>query len=210
MRHSSRLLCAVLLTSCLVAVAKDKKKFLLPADIVQARTAWVIIDPHAGVDVKDPNANNIARSAVERALAKWGRLEPVADPSLADIIIVIRKGTGKVAEPTIADTPINAPPPMIGQRTDAGVDASARTGTPPPFGSPDPRSSDPHPQMEIGDTQDNFAVYRCNRMQQTTNPLNASAVWRYSATNALDSPGVPAVDQFRKVILESEKELAKP
>ena len=204
MRHRSGVICAVLLMSCLVATAKNKKKVLLPADIVEARTAWVIIDPGAGVDVKDPNANNLARSAVENALAKWGRLEPVADAAQADLIIVVRKGNGKIAEPTIADTPINTPPPMIGQRTDSGVNASARTG-PPPFGQ-----SDPHPQMEIGDADDTFAVYRCNRMHDTGNPLNAPAVWHYSAPNALASPGVPAVDEFRKLLLESEKQLSKP
>jgi hypothetical protein len=211
MRHRSRLICAVLLMSCLVATAKNKKKVLLPADIVQASTAWVIIDPDVGVDVRDPNANNLARNAVENALAKWGRLKPVADPSLADLVIVVRKGNGRIAEPTIAGTPVNTPPPMIGQRTDSGVNASARTGSPPPFGESDPRGqSDPHPQMEVGDPQDNFAVYRCNRMHDTGNPLNSPAVWRYSAPNALDPPTVPAVEEFRKIMLESEKQLSKP
>ncbi len=204
MRHRSRLICAVLLMSCLVAAAKNKKKVLLPADIVEARTAWVIVDPDAGVDAKNPNANNQARSAVENALARWGRLKPVADISLADLIIVVRKGSGRMVEPTIADTPVNAPPPMIGQRTDSGVNASARTGAP-PFGEPDPR-----PQMEIGDTQDNFAVYRCDRGHENGNPLTAPAVWRYSAPGALASPDVPAVDKFRDLMLESEKQLSKP
>lgn len=211
MRHGSRLVCAVLLMSCLVATAKNKKKVLFPADIVQARTAWVIVDPNAGVDVRDPNANNLARTAVENALANWGRLKPVTDPSLADLVIVVRKGNGKLAEPTIAGTPINTPPPMIGQRTDSGVNGSARTGSPPPFGESDPRGqADPRPQMEVGDPEDNFAVYRCNRMQTPGNPLNSPAVWRYSAPNALAAPGVPAVDEFRKIMLESEKQLAKP
>jgi len=204
MRH--RVICAVLLMSCLVATAKNKKKIPLPADIVQARTAWVIVDPDAGVDVRNPTANNLARSAVESALAKWGRIEPVTSAEQADLIIVVRKGNGKMAQPTIADTPINTPPPVMGQRTDSGVSGSAsgRTG-PPPFGA-----SDPHPQMEVGDADDTFAVYRCNRLHDTGNPLNAPAVWRYSAPNGLAAPGVPAVDEFRKVVLESEKQLAKP
>ena len=204
MRHRSELVCAVLLMLCLVAAAKNKKKVILPADVVQARTAWVIVDPDAGVDVRDPNANNLARGAVENALAKWGRLQPVADPSQADLIIVVRKGNGKMVESTIAGTPINTPPPMIGQRTDSGVNASARTG-PHPFGQPDP-----HPQMEVGDPQDNIAVYRCNRTHEISSPLAAPPVWRYSAKDALASPSVPAVDEFRKAILEAEKQLSKP
>jgi len=204
MRYRSGLIYAALLATCLTATAKNKKKVLLPDDILQARTAWVMVDPDAGVDVRNPNANNMARGAVENALAKWGRLEPVTDVSLADLIIVVRKGNGRMVEPTIGGTPANAPPPMIGQRTDSGINGAARTG-PPPFGQ-----SDPHPQMEVGDTEDSFAVYRCNRGHDTTNPLNAPAVWRYSAKNALQAPGVPAVDAFRSAILEAEKQAAKP
>jgi hypothetical protein len=204
MRYRTGLVCAALFMSCLTGSAKNKKKVLLSEDILQARTAWVIVDPDAGVDVRNPNANNMARGAVENTLAKWGRLEPVADVSLADLIIVVRKGNGRMVEPTIGGTPANAPPPIIGQRTDSGINGSARTG-PPPFGQ-----SDPHPQMEAGDTQDSFAVYRCNRGRDTTNPLNAPAVWRYSGKDALDAPGVPAVDAFRNAILQAEKQAAKP
>ena len=209
MRYRSGLICAVLLMSSLAATAKNKKKALLPSDIVQARTAWVIVDPQAGVDVKDPNANNLARGAVENALASWGRLQPVTSPEQADLVIVVRKGNGKMVDPTIAGTPMNTPPPAIGQRTDSGVNASAsgRSG-PPPFGA-----SGPHPQMEVGDSDDNFAVYRgyhLNDASNTGNPLDAPAVWRYSGPNALAGPDVQAVDQFRKVVLESEKQLSKP
>jgi hypothetical protein len=49
-----------------------------------------------------------------------------------------------------------------------------------------------------------FAVYRGKRQD----PLDASAVWRYSAQDALRSPGVPAVDAFRKLIAEAEKQQA--
>jgi hypothetical protein len=47
-------------------------------------------------------------------------------------------------------------------------------------------------------------VYRGSR----ENPLDAPAVWRYSAKNALQSPAVPAVDAFRKLVIESEQQLA--
>jgi hypothetical protein len=192
---------AVLILSCQFVVAKGKKKILLPTDVLQAHTAWVIIDPYAGLDVTDPNANNIARANVESALARWGRLSPVTDPAMADLVIVVRKGNGKMAQPTIAGAPANTPPPVIGQRTDSGIGAAGRTGT---VYEP----SDPHPQMEVGNTQDMFVVYRGNRNVDDRNPLDSPPVWRYSASDALESPGVPAVDAFRKVIAEAEKQLA--
>jgi len=204
MPYRRSLALSVLLLSCLAAVAKNKKKAPLPMDILQAHTAWVIVDPHAGVDVTDPNANRQARADVERALAKWGRLMPVTDPSQADLIIMIRKSNGKLAQETIGNTPINAPPPVIAQRTDGGINASARTGPP-------VQASDPHPQMEMGTPDDTFAVYRGDPNHITEqNPLNSPPVWRYTGRDALASPGVPAVDAFHKAVNDSEKALAGP
>lgn len=204
MSYRRSLTLSVLFLSCLVAVGKDKKKVPLPIDILQAHTAWVIVDPQACVDVKDPNANRIARADVENALARWGRLTPVTDPSTADLIITVRKSNGKMVQPTIADTPINSPPPVITQRTDTGVNASGRLG--PPLST-----SDPHPQMEVGSTQDMFVVYRGDpNHTNSNNPLDSPPVWRYTSKDALESPSVPAVDAFRKVIAESEKTLAGP
>ena len=51
--------------------------------------------------------------------------------------------------------------------------------------------------------QNEFVVYRGSR----ENPLDAPAVWRYSAKNALRAPAVPAVDAFRKLVIESEQQL---
>lgn len=198
----------VLFLSCLVAAPKNKKKAPLPVDILQAHTAWVIIDPHAGMDVQDPNANRQARADVEHALAKWGRLTPVTDPAMADLVIVIRKGNGKLVQPTIGSAPGNSPPPVIAQRTDSGINVAGRTG--PPL-----EESQPHPQMEVGGTQDSFAVYRGNPSYNNSagtsdNPLDSPAVWRYIGKDAFASPGVPAVDAFRKAINDSEKVLAGP
>src|ERR1700739_1407301 len=119
MPHRSTLIAAVLLLPCLVAAGKDKKKGVLPQDILEAHTAWVIVDLDAGVDIQEPNANNNARRNVENALVKWGRLSPVTDPNMADIIIVVRKGNHKIVQPTIGGTPANSPPPMIGQQRDS-------------------------------------------------------------------------------------------
>ena len=203
MHWRRNLVLSVLFLCCLSAVAK-KKKPPLPVEILQAHTAWVIVDPQAGVDVTDPNANRLARADVENALARWGRLMPVTDSSQADLIIVIRKGNGKLAQETIGHTPINAPPPVIAQRTDGGINASARNG--PPL-----QTSDPYPQMEIGTSDDTFAVYRGDPKHITEqNPLNAPPVWRYTRKDALEPPSVPAVEAFRQAINDSEKALAGP
>jgi hypothetical protein len=55
-----------------------------------------------------------------------------------------------------------------------------------------------------------FVVYRGTGGSTDPNwsPLDASPVWRYSSKDALASPSVPAVEVFRKLIAESEKQLA--
>jgi hypothetical protein len=50
-----------------------------------------------------------------------------------------------------------------------------------------------------------FVVYRGGQ----ADPLDKAPVWRYIAKDALHSPDVPAVDQFRKVIEEAEKQAQK-
>jgi hypothetical protein len=203
MRFRTASTSAILLLASLTAAPKDKKKAVLPTDVLQARTVWVVIDPNAGVDIRDPNANNSARAAVENALARWGRLSPVTSPEMADLIIVIRKGSGKLVEPTIGGTPINSPPPAVGQQTDSSIGGASRAG-PPPFGS-----SEPRPQVEAGNTDDSFLVYRGNHINDGLDTaLDTSALWRYTAKDALASPAVPAVEAFHDAIAESEKALA--
>jgi hypothetical protein len=63
--------------------------------------------------------------------------------------------------------------------------------------------------VEIGESQDTFVVYRGNKENPSGSPLEAPAVWRYSATDALEAPEVPAVFVFRDVISKSEKALNK-
>src|SRR5271168_3223186 len=101
----------VLLAFSLSAFAKDRKTVLIPADVLKARTVLVIVDPSAGVDAQDPNANRLARTDVEQALYKWGRFTTVQEGFTADLIIVVRKGNGKIVQPTISGTPVNGTPP---------------------------------------------------------------------------------------------------
>jgi hypothetical protein len=199
----------ILLVSCLSAIGKDKKKVLLPTDVLQARTVMVVVDPDAGLVVQDPNGNRNAREDVEKALMKWGRFSMAMEALNADLIIRVRKGYGKMAQPTIGGVPINDRPVVL-QPTESGGRAGGRVGNPPNAG--DPSNSQyppggPGPQAEIGPSQDMFVVYRGGR----DNPLDSAPVWRYTAKNGLQSPAVPAVEEFQKLVAEAEKQqAAKP
>jgi len=200
----------VLALCCAVAAAKNKKKVPLPEDVLRAQTVLVIIDPNAGMDIEDPNANRIARVDVEQALMKWGRFSLATEASTADLVITVSKGNGKIAQPTIGGVPNNNRP-VIFEPSNSGVRIGGRQGTTGDPGDPsNPQSQPPNPQPEaqIGRSEDMFVVYRSNRNDPRDAPLDSPAVWRYTAKNALHSPDVPAVDEFRKAIVESEKQLA--
>lgn len=197
-------------------LASAKKKAVLPVDVLHARTLLVIVDPTAGVDVGDPNANRVAREDVERALNQWGRFTLVQEGSTADLIVTLRKGNGKWIQRTIGGTPINGIPPVSGNST--STPSQTTTGGNVVWGRRPPNDpssagtqpSTPEPQIEGGSPQDMFAVYRGTGESTDPNssPLDASPVWRYSSKDALASPSVPAVEVFRKLIAESEKQLA--
>ena len=198
----------LLLLCCTFAAGKDKKKIILPADVLRAETVLVVIDPDAGIAADAPLANKMARDDVERALMKWGRFRLANDASNADLIITVRRGSGKVAQPTIGGVPSNDRP-VIFQPTDSGGRIGGSRGTPPTPG--DPTASqypNPTPQVEVGQIQqDMFVVYRGQR-DSDGDPLDSPPVWRYQAKDALRSPSVPAVDEFRKLITEAEKQQA--
>jgi hypothetical protein len=195
------------------ALASAKRKAILPVDVLRARTVLVIVDPTAGVDVSDPNANRAARADVEKALDQWGRFTLVQEGLTADLVITVRKGNGKVIQSTIGGTPINGTPPVSGGTTSSPDQTTTRAGVRWGTGNPnDPSNagtqpSTPRPQMEAGSPQDTFVVYRGSTGPDQS-PLDAPSVWRYSGKDALASPSVPAVEAFRKLIAESEKQLA--
>jgi hypothetical protein len=191
---------------CLVAAGKDKKKVMLPTDVLEARTVLVVVDPEAGMAIDAPNANRTAQEDVEKALMNWGRFSLAPDVSTADLVIEVRKGNGKVAQPTIGGVPVNNRPVIL-EPTDSGVGIGGHRGTPPQAGDPtNAQTQNPSPQVEVGQAQDTFVVYRGKR----DDALDAPAVWRYGAKDALRSPGVPAVDEFRKLIAEAEKQQGGP
>lgn len=183
------------------APAKDKKE-ILPAYVLEAKTVLVVIDPDAGISSSNPNENRNAQEDVEKALMNWGRFSPTLDAIDADLVISVRRGHGKAVSNTTGGVPNDRP--VIMEPTDSGIRIGAQHGTPTPVTADSPPPS-PHPQTEIGPTEDTFIVYR----GKVEYPLDNAPVWRYVAKDALSSPSVPAVAQFQKVIEQTEKELAQ-
>jgi hypothetical protein len=197
----TRVLVLLVLLSTSLAIAGNKKKPLLPAYVLKARTVAVLIDPNAGTSVTSPLANKTAQEDVEKALMKWGRFTPVMDTQTADLVITVRKGSGKMVQPTIGGLPTNDRPVVV-QPTDSGIRIGGQKGRPPDSTQPAPQDTNPHPQTEIGPSEDMFVVYEGH----VDGPLDRAPAWRYMTKNALHSPNVPAVEEFRKVIEETEKQ----
>jgi hypothetical protein len=183
-------------------IAYAGKKMLLPAYVVQARTARVLIDPNAGTSVEDPLANRTAQDNVEKALVKWGRLKPVMEAASADLVIVIRTGNGKIVQPTIGGLPTNDRPVIV-RPTDTDIRLGAKKGQPPGETQPAPQDTAPSPKVEMGQGEDSFLVYDA----KITNFQEVAPAWRFTGKKALRSPDVPAVAEFRKAIDEAEKQL---
>jgi hypothetical protein len=185
------------------ANAKDKKKIVLPDYVLKARTVLVVVDPNAGIALQNPNANRIAQEDVEKALMNWGRFTLAMEPTTADLVISIRKGNGRLVNPTVTGPGNNRG--VILQPTDGGVRIGGQRGAPSPVTDPGmggPPDTRPHPSTEIGPSEDVFAVYRGG----VEYPLDSAPGWRYLAKDSLNSPGVSAVTEFRKLIEEAEKQ----
>jgi len=162
----------------------------------------VLIDPEAGTPVNSPLANKTAQEDVEKALMKWGRLAPVMETETADLIIIVRKGSGKIVQPTVGGLPTNDRPVVV-QPTDSGIRLGGQKGRPPDSTQPAPQDTKPYPRTEVGQSEDMFVVYQGH----VDSPLDRPAVWRYMSKDALHSPNVPAVAELRKAIEETEKQL---
>jgi len=184
---------------------KDKKKIPLPDDVLSARTVLVVANPDDGISLERPNDIPIARQDVEKAIMLWGRFTLVMEARSADLIITVHKGSGKTVTPIVRGGPVDDRP-VIAESTDEQTRIGVHHGGPSDLGDPnvDPQNTGPHVGEEIGASQDMFVVYRGG-----ADPLDGAPVWRYIAKDALRSPEVPAVDQFRKAIEEAEKQAQK-
>lgn len=184
------------------AIAKSKKKQVLPDYVLRAETVLVVIQPEAGEPVTNLTANRTAQENVEKALTQWGRFRLVMEAQTADLVIAVRKG--HASGPTVRNLPTDNRPVII-QPSDGNVRIGGQQGRPPGGGFPGqggPTAQGPRIDNEIGPSDDSFEVYR----GAIESPLDSAPVWRYMAKNALDAPQVPAVEQFRKVLTESEKQ----
>jgi hypothetical protein len=194
-----RVLLSLILLSTLLATANNKKKNLLPAYVLKARTVLVVINPDSGISATAPVANRTAQEDVEKAMMRWGRLTPVLNSQTADLVITVRKGNGKLAQPTIGGVPTNDRPVIL-QPTDNGFRTGGQKGrSPDATGS---RDAEPRPRVEVGPSEDMFVVYEGG----VDRPLDHPPVWRYVVRDAFHSPDVPAVAEFRKIIEEAEKQ----
>jgi hypothetical protein len=186
--------------------AKDKNKPTIPPYVLRARTVAVIVDPTAGMSVDDPRANQVAQKDVETALLNWGRFEPVIGAPGTDLIIVIRKGHDRLVDQTIPDPRQNNRAGVINP-TDNGISVGAQQGRQPNMSGAPPANQIPATspsQTEIGTGDDTFTVYQGG----VDNPLDAVPAWKYIAKDALHSHNVPAVDEFRKALIEADKAAA--
>jgi hypothetical protein len=207
MRTRSIVLLAIVALIAAPAFAKRKAKDTLPAYILRAQTASVVIDPTAGFTLEDPSANQIARRDVESALTRWGRLQIVGSNQPADLIIVIRRGNKHLVTDTFPDPRQNSRAGGVSPNGD-DIGLGRQQGIPPP-GTPssgDPRPSAASTQTEIAQPDDSFLVYD----GKAARPLDASPAWRYTAHDALHTGTVPAVTEFRKAIDAAEKAAAQP
>src|SRR5215831_5882973 len=194
-----RLVAAILVLSTSLGFAGGDKKPVLPAYVLSAETVFVLIDPDAGTSPTSPMANQKARDDVEKALMKWGRFRMAMNAGEADLVVVVRKGSGKIVQPTIGGLPTNDRPVIV-QPTDNGIRVGGQKGQPP--GTPSSPPTQPGPQVEVAPREDVFAVYQGH----VDAPLQQAPIWRYMKKDALQPPAVPAVDEFRKAIEEAEKQ----
>lgn len=185
--------------------ANDKKKPVLPATILNARTVAVVVDPDAGVSTDEPLANKTAVDDVEKAFAKWGRFRPIFQGMSPDLVVVIRKGNGKIAQPTVQGGPSPNDRPVIIQPNDSGIRIGGQKGRPPGDAGNDPAAGGGGPGVGVGASQDSFVVYDGT----VEDPTSRAPMWRYVAKNALHSHDVPGVEEFRKIVEETEKQLQK-
>lgn len=197
---------ALAIAAAAAVSARKKEKVYLPDYVLKAQTVLVVILPDAGEPIDDPTANRKAQEEVEKAFMKWGRFRLALDATQADLVVGVRKGTGKIANPTISGGPVDSRPGTI-ETTDSQIRIGVQRGHPTdvtqsgsPAGSNGPNDR-PHTGVQVGAAEDAFQVYKGGVQY----PVDYAPVWKYIAKDALKPPSVVAVEQFRKTVEESEK-----
>jgi hypothetical protein len=195
---SIRALCFLLLV-LLPGLALAKSKNSLPDWVTQAHTVRVVVSPDAADFLNHPMANSDAQQAVERALADWGRFTLVEGQE-SDLVITVRAG-GKAVSPTLETGPTDTREEV--QPGNGKVRIFGQQGRAPANADPtaEPQHTNPHVGKRISRGDDVFEVFRGG----VAYSAHSTAVWRYAAKDALKTPNVPAVEQFRKAIAAAEQ-----
>ncbi len=159
-----------------------------------------------GTTVDDPLANRKAQADVESAFMKWERFRLVQDASQADLVIGVRKGTGKNVNPTINGGPVDSAPVAI-DTTDKQIRVIGQQGRPPDVTQPgaQPGTNGPNDrthtgmEVEVGAKDDTFEVFQGGVQY----PVDSTAVWKYIAKDGLKPPrcgrGGPVSHRNREV-----------
>lgn len=188
-------------TLVVLASAKKKENVLLPDYVLKAETLVVLILPEAPEPMNDPFANRKAQEEVEKAIMKWGRFRLTQEAFTADLVIGVRKGTGKITNPTISGGPVDTRPGTI-ETTDSQIRVGVQQGRPPGGTQTGDSSGRASPGMEAGTiAEDMFEVFRGG----DTYGVSSAPVWTYVAKDGLKPPGMAAVEKFRKTLEEAEK-----
>lgn len=180
------ILVAAFLAPMASAKPKHKQKPALPDVVWQARSVAVVILPNSPDPAGDPSANEKAKQDVEDAILKWKRFRLEMEPSVADIVVGVRKGSGKLANPTVSHGPMDSPSGTIEATDDTvriGVSQHQAANTP------------PTPGVAVGGGDDVLEIF----LQGGSAP-----VWKYVAKDGLKAPGMLAVGKFREAVEEAE------
>lgn len=199
----------ILTTLCLFAVsspalAKDKNKSNLPDAVLQAQTVRVVVSSDAGLPINQPTANSDARNRVENALEAWGRFKIVSEGE-SDLVVAVRSSNGQIASPTIENGSTDA---HIGGVQYGKLTIGATQGHGPAMSEPtmNPKSTGPHVGKQIDGGRDLFAVYQGGPMYK----MSAPPLWKFEGKNALKTPDMVAIREFRKAVAAAESQTKKP
>src|SRR6267142_3717486 len=164
-----------------LASAKNKDKVLLPEYVLRAETVAVVILPNTPEPLIDPYANRKALEDVEKAIMTWGRFRLAQETGTADLVIAIRKGTGKVANPTISGGPIDTRPATV-ETADNHIRIGVQQGRPPDQSQTPPDANGrTTPGMEAGTMKDDmFEVFRSG----DADTLAGAPIWSYNTKDA--------------------------
>lgn len=124
------LLALVVILSLSPGIAKDKTKNLLPDYVLKARTVLIVVTPEPAHPATDPSQNRTVQEDVEKAFVQWGRLQPVYNVQSADLVVALRKGTGRTVTPTVSGIPTDGGSVVVAPTRREAVVVGGQPGPP--------------------------------------------------------------------------------